>query len=58
MLQDSQGAAKLDSLRTQIPELEEMLNAIEEVAFQQSAYMKRGGCAKKKKVNACRRQVD
>ena len=50
MLQDSQGAAKLDSLRTQIPELEEMLNAIEEVAFQQSAYMKRGGCAKKKKV--------
>ena len=50
LLQDSQGAAKLDSLRTQIPELEEMLTAIEEVAFQQSAYMKRGGCAKKKKV--------
>lgn len=50
LLQDSQGAAKLDSLRTQIPELEEMLSAIEEVALQQSAYMKRGGCAKKKKV--------
>lgn len=50
LLQDSQGAAKLDSLRTQIPELEEMLSAIEEVAFQQSAYMKKGGCAKKKKV--------
>lgn len=50
MLQDSQEAAKLDSLRTQIPELEEMLSAIEEVAFQQSAYMKKGGCAKKKKV--------
>lgn len=50
LLQDSQGAAKLDSLRTQIPELEEMLTAIEEVAFQQSAYMKKGGCAKKKTV--------
>ena len=50
LLQDSQGSAKLDSLRTQIPELEEMLSAIEEVAFQQSAYMKKGGCATKKKV--------
>ena len=41
---------KLDALKAKDPNIEDKLNAIEEVAMANSMYMKRGGCVKSKKT--------
>ena len=50
LMQDAEAMIKIDALKAKDPSIEDKLNAIEEVAMSNSMYMKKGGCAKKKKV--------
>lgn len=50
LLQDAEAMVKLDALKAKDPNIEDKLNAIEEVAMANSMYMKRGGCVKSKKT--------